>query len=65
MIKVKYQYDKVFNRAEIVLTTDYDRKVMTVDEASTLASELLNAVATAFYDFTASTPNRGSQADGS
>ncbi len=57
-MKAKYQYNANRNKAEIILIDDRDTcLVMTVGEASELIRDLSAAVARAFYDFTASTPN--------
>lgn len=63
-MKVKYQHNTRRNKAEIILIDDHDTcLVMTVVEAAALVADLSRAMQEAFYDFTASTPNRGSAAD--
>ena len=65
-MRAQYQHNMHRNRAEIILIDDRDTcLVMTVNEASDLISGLSEAVARAFYDFTASTPNTGAPAQDS
>ena len=65
-MRVKYRYNTARNRAEIVLVNDDEEynvgrgdfeEVITVSQATELSVSLSNAIAMAFYDFTASTPN--------
>ena len=63
-MRVKYRYNAPRNKAEIVLVNDDEdyEEVITVASATELSVSLSNAIAMAFYDFTASTPNSGSRA---
>ena len=58
-MRVKYRYNAPRNKAEIVLVNDDEdyEEVITVGQATELSVNLSNAIAMAFYDFTASTPN--------
>ena len=65
-LQASYQYDEVRNKALIVIgRKPFDPDMtMTVSEAASLIESLTRAIAFAFYDFTASTPNNGSSAQG-
>ncbi len=56
-MRVKYRYNAARNRAEIVLADEDYEDVISVRQATELSVSLSNAIAMAFYDFTASTPN--------
>jgi hypothetical protein len=62
-MQASYQYDEKRNRALIVIGKPKDPDmVMTVGDAAELIEQLTRAIAFAFYDFTASTPNRDAPA---
>jgi len=61
-VKAEYQFNAHRNKAEIIFIDDCRDTclVMTVAEAATVVASLSEAISEAFYDFTASTPNRDS-----